>query len=188
MKPKKAPQQNPQADLFRPELCDMIDPAHSLIKLSLVVNWEKLDQTFGKEFSPEKGRPAIITRLMIALHYFKFTFDLSDDDVLQCWIENPNWQYVSGMKYFEYKLPINPSSTTRRRKRIGEAGAEELLKQTIEAGLELKAIKTTQLKRVNVDTTVQEKDICFHIHIWCSNRISSPSASPIADPVCLFDE
>ena len=36
-----------------------------------------------------------------------------------------------------------------------------MLKQTIEAGLKLKAIKKTQLKRVNVDTTVQEKDIRF---------------------------
>ena len=40
-------------------------------------------------------------------------------------------------------------------------GAEELLKETIEAGLKLKAVKKTQLKRVNIDTTVQEKDIRF---------------------------
>ncbi len=161
MKPKKPPQQNPQADLFRPELCNLINPSHSLVKLSEVVDWEQLDQTFGKTFSLGRGRPAISTRLMIALHYFKYTFDLSDEDVLLGWVENPYWQYFSGMKYFEHKFPINPSSMTRWRKRIGEAGAEELLKQTIEAGLKLKAIKTTQLKRVNVDTTVQEKDIRF---------------------------
>lgn len=139
----------------------MINPSHSLVKLSEVVDWDQLDQTFGKTFSPGRGRPAISTRLMIALHYFKYTFDLSDEDVLLGWVENPYWQYFSGMKYFEHKFPINPSSMTRWRKRIGEAGAEELLKQTIEAGLKLKAIKTTQLKRVNVDTTVQEKDIRF---------------------------
>ena len=49
----------------------------------------------------------------------------------------------------------------RWRKRIGDAGAEQLLKQTIEAGLKLKAIKQFQLKRVNVDTTVQEKEARF---------------------------
>jgi IS5 family transposase len=161
MKPKKSPQQNPQPDLFRPELRNMINSTHPLVKLSEVVDWEKLDQTFGEKFSPGKGRPAISTRLMISLHYFKYTFDLSDDDVLTGWVENPYWQYFSGMKYFEHKLPIHPSSMTRWRKRIGEGGAEELLKQTIEAGLKLKAVKKTQLKRVNVDTTVQEKDIRF---------------------------
>ncbi|TKB06000.1 IS5 family transposase [Desulforhopalus sp. IMCC35007] len=161
MKPKKSPQQNPQADLFRAELQNMINPTHSLVKLSEVVNWDQLNQTFGESFNSEKGRPAISTRLMIALHYFKYTFDLSDEDVLHGWVENPYWQYFSGMKYFEHKLPIHPTSMTKWRNRIGEAGAEELLKQTIEAGLKLKAIKTTQLKRVNVDTTVMEKDIRF---------------------------
>lgn len=161
MKPKKSPQKNPQADLFRAELRNMINPSHSLVKLSEVVDWEELDQTFGKTFNPGKGRPAISTRLMIALHYLKYTFDLSDDDVLQGWIENPYWQFFSGMKYFEHRFPIHSSSMTRWRNRIGDNGAEELLKQTIEAGLKLKAIKPTQLKRVNVDTTVQEKDIRF---------------------------
>jgi IS5 family transposase len=65
------------------------------------------------------------------------------------------------MRHFEHELPINASSMTRWRKRIGEAGAEALLKETIEAGLRLKAVKAYQLKRVNIDTTVQEKDIRF---------------------------
>ena len=161
MKPKISPQQNRQANLFRPELVSMINPSHSLVRLSKVVDWEKLDETFGKNFCPENGRPAISTRLMVALHYFKYTFDLSDEEVLHGWVENPYWQYFSGMKFFEHKLPIHPSSMTRWRKRIGDTGAEELLKQTIEAGLKLKAVKATQLKRVNIDTTVQEKDIRF---------------------------
>jgi IS5 family transposase len=98
---------------------------------------------------------------MVALHYLKYTFDLSDEDVVEGWVENPYWQFFSGMKYFEHKPPIDPSSMTRWRNRIGEAGAEELLKETIEAGLKIKAIKAFQLNRVNIDTTVQEKDIRF---------------------------
>ena len=70
-------------------------------------------------------------------------------------------QHLSGMKFFEHELPINPSSMTRWRNRIGEAGAEEFLKETIETGLTMKAVKVSQLARVNVDTTVQEKDIRF---------------------------
>jgi IS5 family transposase len=98
---------------------------------------------------------------MVALHYLKYTYNLSDEDVVATWVENPYWQYFSGMRFFEHKLPINPSSMTRWRKRIGEAGAEELLKETIEAGLKLKVVKSFQLKRVNIDTTVQEKEIRF---------------------------
>ena len=74
-------------------------------------------------------------------------------------MENPYWQHFSGNQYFEHKVPIDPSVMSRFRTRIGEAGAEELLRATIAAGLKLKVIKPHQLKRVNVDTTVQEKEI-----------------------------
>jgi len=161
MKPKRSKQENPLSNLFQSELINMINPSHSLVKLSKTINWDKLDEAFGKSYCSDNGRPAISTRLMVSLHYLKYTFDLSDEDVLDGWVENPYWQYFSGMKYFEHELPIHPSSMTRWRKRIGETGAEELLKQTIEAGLKLKARKPTLLKRVNVDTTVQEKDIRF---------------------------
>ena len=161
MKPKKPPQQNRQHDLFRSELANMVNPNHPLVTLSKAVDWKRLDDVFGETYCSDNGRPAISTRLMVALHYLKYSYDLSDEDVVQGWLENPYWQYLSGMKFFQHKIPIHPSSMTRWRNRIGEAGGEELLKETIGAGLRMKAIKTSQLKRINVDTTVQEKDIRF---------------------------
>ena len=161
MKPTQSPISDSQQDLFRSQLINMINTSHSLVKLSKVVNWDQLDKTFGKTFCPDAGRPGISTRLMVALHYLKYTHNLSDENVVERWVENPYWQYFSGMKYFQHEFPIHPTSMTRWRKRIGESGAEDLLKETIEAGLKLKAVKKTQLKRINIDTTVQEKDIRF---------------------------
>lgn len=161
MKPKKSSIKNRQRDLFRSQLSNIIDPNHGLVKLAKVVEWDRLDELFGSTYCPDNGRPGVSTRLMVALHYLKYTHNLSDEDVVATWVENPYWQYFSGMKWFEYELPINASSMTRWRKRIGEAGAEELLKETIKAGLKLKAVKAFQLKRVNIDTTVQEKEIRF---------------------------
>ena len=161
MKPRQSAHKNRQRDLFRPELVKIIDPGHGLVKLAKVVDWERLDEMFGKSYCPDNGRPAISTRLMVSLQYLKYTYNLSDDDVVAGWVENPYWQYLSGMQFFEHEPPINPSSMTRWRQRIGEAGAEELLKETIAAGLKLKVVRPHQLKRVNVDTTVQEKDIRF---------------------------
>ncbi len=98
---------------------------------------------------------------MVSLHYLKYTHDLSDAKLLALWVENPYWQHFSGMKYFQHSPPIDSSSMTYWRKRAGKAGAEEMLKETIQTGLRLKAIKPVQLKRVNVDTTVQEKHIRY---------------------------
>jgi len=40
--------------------------------------------------------------LIVALHYLKYTYKLSDEDVVATWVENPYWQYFSGMKFFEH--------------------------------------------------------------------------------------
>jgi IS5 family transposase len=68
----------------------------------------------------------------VALHYLKYRHDLSDDVVQAQWVENPNWQHFSGRQFFEHGLPIQPSSISRWRKRLGEARAEAMLKATIE--------------------------------------------------------
>ncbi|ACL03018.1 transposase IS4 family protein [Desulfatibacillum aliphaticivorans] len=161
MKPRQSPVKDQQQDLFKVELARIVDPNHPLVKLSKAVNWDRLDEVFGETYCPDNGRPGVSTRLMVSLHYLKYTEDQSDEQVLKKWAENPYWQVLSGMKYFEHELPIDPSSMTRWRKRVGEAGAEELLKETIQTGLELGAVKWFQLNRINVDTTVQEKEVRF---------------------------
>jgi IS5 family transposase len=142
-------------------LADLVNERHPLVKLARQIDWGSFDERFGAYYRSGRGRPAISTRLMVSLHYLKYTHDLSDEAVVREWVENPYWQYLSGMEFFEYEFPIDPSSMSRWRRRVGEAGAGELLKETIEAGLRLKVIKPSELRRVNVDTTVQEKHIRF---------------------------
>ena len=82
MKPKQSPDKCGQKDLFRIELTNIVDPGHSLVKLSKIVNWDRMDEFFGKTYCPDNGRPAVSTRLMVSLHYLKYTYNLSDDDVV----------------------------------------------------------------------------------------------------------
>ena len=56
---------------------------------------------------------------------------------------------------------MNPSSLSCWRKRLGESDVESLLSATIEAALASKEVKPRELRRVTVDTTVQEKAIAF---------------------------
>jgi IS5 family transposase len=67
---------------------------------------------------------------MVALHYLKSRYDLSDEVVLAQWVENPFWLHFSGRQFFEHEVPIDPSSMSRWRKGLGEAGAEAMLKAT----------------------------------------------------------
>ena len=159
MKPQKF-KRDPQIDLFKVELNRIINFEHPLAKLAKQIDWAAFDKEFETHFTDE-GRPAIATRLMVSLHYLKYMHDLSDEEAVARWVENPYWQYLSGRQFFEHKMPIDPSSMTRWRKRIGVDGAELLLSQTIQTAIEQKYLKPLQCQRVNVDTTVQTKDIRF---------------------------
>ena len=61
--------------------------------------------------------------------------------------------------FFQHRAPIDPSSLTRWRKRIGEEGVEWLLTKTIEAGRKSGTVAEQSLDEVAVDTTVMEKTI-----------------------------
>ncbi|QBI13270.1 IS5 family transposase [Xanthomonas oryzae pv. oryzae] len=65
----------------------------------------------------------------------------------------------TGEVVFQTCVPCDPSSLTRWRQRLGEAGMEELLAHTINTAHMMKAVDARELSRVIVDTTVQEKAI-----------------------------
>lgn len=161
MKPRKPSSQEPQKELFRVELIQLIDLNHPLVKLSEAVDWTKFDAAFEPLFDEQTGRPAMATRLMVGLHYLKHLQKLSDEEVVEQWVENPYWQYLCGSKYFEHALPIHPTSMTKWRQKIAAAGAEKLLEETLAAGLQLRALRPADLQRVVVDTTVQERAVAF---------------------------
>jgi IS5 family transposase len=75
------------------------------------------------------------------------------------------------MQFFEHELPIHPTSMTRWRKRLGEAVAEAMLKATIDTGLKIKVISPAQIKRVNVDTTVETKAVRFPTYARLYDRV-----------------
>ena len=59
---------------------------------------------------------------------------------------------------------------SRFRQRIGESGCELILQATVAAGLNSNTIKPAHLKRVTVDTTVQEKAVSFPTDSKLLNR------------------
>lgn len=157
MKSKKPPPE--QDDLLRARLIEMIDLRHELVKLATLIDWDVFEREWDGFFPSHTGRPATLPRLVAGIFYLQHAFALSDEAVVARWAENPYWQHFCGETFFQHRLPLDPSSLTRWRKRIGEEGVEWLLTQTIEAGKRAGMVKGTDLKRVTIDTTVMEKNI-----------------------------
>lgn len=158
-------QQNPtvigQDDLFRSRLDSIIDMRHELVKLARVVDWDGLAADLSQHYCANNGRPGEPIRLMAGLLLLKDTKGLSDEEVCATWRENPYFQYFCGEEFFQHRLPVEPPSLSIFRKRIGKAGMERLLAETIRVGLVTGTIKEKDLAHVTVDTTVQEKAITF---------------------------
>jgi IS5 family transposase len=105
------------------------------------------------------GRPRVPLRVMIALLYLKHAFNESDEGVVDRWAETPTWQFLSGQAHFEHRRPCDATTLVKFRKLLGDEGVEELLAQTINTAVEMKLIAKSELSRVIVDSTVQQKAI-----------------------------
>lgn len=157
----KSHEKDPQPNLFSTPLERLCDKSQPLYRLANVIDWGVFEKAFGPHYCEGNGRPAKPVRLMVGLHYLKAIFGESDESVVEKWVQNPYWQYFCGETEFRHELPIEPTTMGKWRNRVSVAGFEQLLNQSIEAALELGVLKQVHLRRVNVDTTVQEKAITF---------------------------
>lgn len=158
MKPKP---QVSHADLFRSRLSQILNLDHPLLILAEKIDWKSFDTQIDACYAADIGRPGIPTRVMVGLLYLKSAFDCSDESLMDLWVENPYWQAFCGFEYMQHEPPIDPSSLSRWRSRVGAERLEILLKVVVETAIKMKAIKPAELEKVNVDTTVQEKAIAF---------------------------
>jgi IS5 family transposase len=145
----------------RIKLENLLDKTHGLYQLANKLNWDYLAEHFGQFYSEDNGRPGIPIRIMTGLHYLKYLENESDESVVERFRENPYWQYFCGLEYFAHEIPCHPTTLVKWRKRLGIKGVEKLLTETLNAAKRLSFLTEALLKRVNVDTTVQEKAITF---------------------------
>lgn len=159
-----------QDDLFRARLDQIIDMSHELVRLAATIDWRLADQKFGEVYSDGAGQPPLPTRLMAGASILKHTFNLSDEELVRRWIENPYFQYFCGMEFFCHKAPFDPSSLSRWRTRMGAERLEALLQESLSVAVRTKAIDVRDLSKVIVDTTVEEKAITFPTDAKLTNR------------------
>ena len=169
MRPRERRESGEQ-DLFRSRLDQVINMDHALVKLARTIDWGFLEEKFGAVYADGAGRPPLPTRLMAGLAILKHTYNLSDEVVCELWIENPYYQYFCGEEFFQHRLPLDRSSMTHWRNRMGEERLQALLQESLAVATKTGAMKPGDLARVIVDTTVQPKNITFPTDAKLLNR------------------
>jgi len=161
MKPKTLRQD--QNLLFQARLSEQLNPGHELLKLSKAIPWDQLESEFSALYSYGPGQPPISVRLATGLMILQHMFNVSDERVVEYWIENPYWQAFCGFDFLQWEFPIHPTSLTRWRQRIGAKGVEKILQISISVALKTKTVTPQELTKTIVDTTVMPKAIAHPV-------------------------
>ena len=132
MRPPTNPESTPD-DASKIRLALLVSHEHPLYRLAEAIDWTRFEAELGPLYAEDVGRPALPTRLML----------------------------FCGRTYFEHELPCHPTSLVRWRRRLGAEGVEKLLTETLSTAKREQALRESEVKRVNVDTTVQEKAVAF---------------------------
>ena len=93
--------------------------------------------------------------------------NLSDEAVVERWVENGYYQYFCGEAFFQWELPCHPTDFVYFRRRIGEKGIERILQISID----LHGAKARE-RELLIDSTVQEKNITFPTDTKLYNKIA----------------
>lgn len=155
-----------QSQFLMLSLKEMLNPKEGLYQLAEAIPWEEFETEFEKYYV-NFGRPAKPIRLLVALHLLKHLYNKGDETVVAEWPQQAYWQYLSGEKEFQWKLPLEPSDMVHFRKRIGAVGVEKILKMSARLHG-----KRAEEKEVVIDTTTQEKNITFPTDAKLYRRIA----------------
>src|SRR5580692_113441 len=158
MRPQK-PKTTGEDDLFRARLDQIIDMKHALVQLAGKIDWAWIDEEIAPLYS-DKGRPGIETRFVVGLLLLKHIYGLSDEGVCERWVHDPYFQHFTGEELFQHEFPHERSDLSHWRKRLGNK-LELLLAESLRVAHQSGALRTRDLKRVTIDTTVQPKNITF---------------------------
>ena len=177
MRPKQR-ETTGEADLFRARLDQIINMKHELVALAGRLDWAWLDGEIAPLYS-DKGRPGVESRFVVGLLLLKHIFALSDEAVCERWVNDPYFQYFTGEEFFQHAFPHERSDLSHWRKRLGDK-LELLLAESLRVAHGAGALRTNDLARVTVDTTVQPKAITFptdakllHAAIKGLNRVAA---------------
>jgi transposase, IS5 family len=144
-----------------PRLDQIVDLNHPLVKLAQHIDWAFIEQRLDAVYHDGPGQPPLPTRLMAGLAILKHMRNLSDEKLCESWLENPYYQLFCGEAFFRYSLPLDRSSMSRWRQRMGEEKLTVLLQESLRLAIRTGAAKPADFTRIIVDTTVQPKAVAF---------------------------
>ena len=145
-----------QPNLFGNDLLQQLDFRDPLLALASAIPWQDFEKAFAVHYTQGLGAPSKPIRLMVGLLLLKQLENLSDESIVSQWKRNPYYQAFCGITEYQPKVPCHSTELVHFRKRIGKQGIEQIFQMSVALHG-----RTALEDNVNIDTTVQEKNITY---------------------------
>jgi len=160
-----------ETPLLFPELFPLgggLNENNRWMKLSKLMPWDELDEVYSQYFSSSMGRPAKDSRLMIGLLVAKHIKRISDEIVVEEFMESPYIQAFCGHEMFVTdEAVMDPSLLSKQRKRLGKEFFETFETEVLNVLVENKIIRP---KDHMLDATVLPANIEYPTDVKLVNR------------------
>jgi len=119
-----------QQSFLHTNLLEQLNPKQPLLQLAKAIPWDYFENEFAPLYS-STGRPSKPIRLMVGLCILKHVENLSDETLVERWLQNSYYQAFCGEVDFQWRWPCDPTDLVYFRKRIGRDGFEKILAASI---------------------------------------------------------
>lgn len=94
-----------QGNFLFADLIDQLNPKHPLLRLADQSDWSVFDDEFSPLYS-HLGKPSKHIHLMVGLSILKHMENLSDEVLVQRWVQDPYYQAFTGEAEFQWLSPV----------------------------------------------------------------------------------
>ena len=109
-------------------LQELLDPAHDLVRLAEIIDWEEVHNRLAPYYSLT-GRQGLPIRLLVGLHILKHKENMSDEKYADRIRSDLYWMYFCGVDSESLKRRyqhLNSATMTKFRNRVGNVGFAEV--------------------------------------------------------------
>lgn len=144
---------------FRLDFESKLNPKNRWVKLSKLLDWDKLAEVYGKQMSSNMGARGIDARIVIGALIIKHIERKDDRGTIEMIQENPYMQYFLGFDHFTDEPVFNPSLFVHIRKRLGNESFEKMNDVILFKALEInEKINQSEQKSQNKAPNSEQKE------------------------------
>jgi hypothetical protein len=124
---------------FKTEFEGKLDPNNRWVKMTKLLEWDKLALVYGEKFSSTMGAKGVNARVVIGALIIKHIEGKDDRGTIEAIKENPYMQFFLGFDHFSCEPVFDPSLFVLIRKRLGNADFDKMNQVLIDKALNSEA-------------------------------------------------